>query len=71
MTVMGLFTKQVEPKDPIAEFYDAIEVLNTAWENLPAKSKLRPWIDWENREVVAVLPFNPARVTREEAEDLT
>ena len=62
---MGLFRKEAPPPDPVDRFFDAIQELNSAWEALP-DSRLRPWIDWVERKVVATYAYQPEAIKRED-----
>lgn len=54
--------------DPLERFFDALEELNEAWQSLPNR-RVKPWIDWDRRQIIATQYMDPMPMTIDEARE--
>lgn len=62
---MGLFGPS-PPKDPTERLFEAVSELNEAWAAMPSR-RLRPWIDWQLRQVLVTEYRQPEGLSLDEA----
>ena len=52
-------------RTPRERLFEAIDELNASWQSLPSSDRVRPWILWEEKRVVASEWIGEPRIVHE------